>query len=171
MQKQVNNSDVCRTCQKRFITGSFSKRGGGKNHTARGKNHTARMSPQSNCLLTSLMDDELMQRGRANSPERNSKNKTTERIEKRVESLTMDQKMLEELLDEMNKALEHVKSCPEETCESIELALLELLKEEAEKDGSKLDTVSMDSEESKELVNYLVQALKNHLLKVNEKGN
>ena len=52
--------------------------------------------------------------------------------------------MLKELLDQMNAALEYIKSCSERTYESIELVLLELLKDESEKDEDNLDEVSID---------------------------
>jgi len=89
-RKQVDNSGVCRTCQKANSVKKFQQK-------RREENHASRISPQSNVPLT-IMRDELTQHGRATNAQRRRKKATIDRRKKRVESLKENQKISERTL-------------------------------------------------------------------------
>ncbi|KAL7537400.1 hypothetical protein ACHAXR_010211 [Thalassiosira sp. AJA248-18] len=83
----------------------------------------------------------------------------------------MEEEMTEELVNHLNEALEYAQSNQSSLRKSIESSLLELLKEEAERDGSSTEDVLLSHEDTKQLVDFIAESMKNHIHKVNGNEN
>ena len=78
--------------------------------------------------------------------------------------------MSNKLLDHLNESLECAQNNKNALGATIESGLLELLTEEAEKCGSNVE-VSITKAETKQLIDFIAESMKNHLHKLNGNTN
>ena len=77
----------------------------------------------------------------------------------------------EELLNPMNDALNYAQKNQSVLHNGIELTLLDILKEEAARDGTNPEEVLLSHEDTNKLVQFIADSLKNHIHKVNGNKN
>jgi hypothetical protein len=136
-------------------------------HDRRVKHHDERTSPRSTTPLTSLTPPELKLRGERLRIQRRSTAATIQRLKDRVKSQKKDMDMSKELTNHLYESLEYAQNNPRLMKESIESSLLELLKDEAERDGSSSVDVLLDHKDTKQIVDFFTESMKNHIHKVN----
>ena len=100
----------------------------------------------------------------AMNSQRKSKAAILKRYKTRVENYKVEEQLTEELLDHMHEALECAQNNPKELHQSIESALNDLLKGEVKKDGSSHDDALLNNKETKQLVEFVSESMRNHIL-------
>ena len=134
-------------------------------------NFLKRTSAQSRTPLTALTKPELKVRGGNMKTERRIKAATIKRLEDRITSYKIEETANEELLNHMNDALMYAQNNQSSLYETIETTLMELLKEEAQRDGTNPDDVLVTHEDTQKLVDFIAESMQNHIHKVNGNGN
>ena len=88
-----------------------------------------------------------------------------------ITSYKIEEAVNEELLNHINDTLMCAQNNQSSLYETIETTLMELLKEEAQRDGTNPNEVSVTHEDTQKLVDFIAESMRNHIHKVNGNEN
>ncbi|KAL7554136.1 hypothetical protein ACHAWF_017538, partial [Thalassiosira exigua] len=158
-RKRSDNSVFCPTCQLRI------------NHVKqrdkrREENHANRVSPTSTVPWTSLTDSEIKIRAAKANIQRRSRATAIKRMKQKIANHKVEMALSEELLDHMDESLNYARNNKDKLRDSIESSLLELMRDEAKKMGDSDDEDLITEEETKDLVDFVAESMRNHIHKL-----
>ena len=162
--KRSNNSSLYKPCK--------DKSSVKKLHEKKAlENAVQRISPSSKTVWSRHQKSEIKVKSKNLNIQRRSKAQTIKRLKDKISLYKMEVAMDEELLTHMNEALNYAQANPSVIRNDIESTLLDILKEEAARDGTNPEEVLLTHEDTNKLVQYIADSMKNHIHKVNENKN
>ena len=163
-QKRSNNVELCGNCQSRGRKQRWQD-------NRRIENAGIRNDPHSKVNYRFRSNEELSAVTRKLRRKRYCVKYKIDRLEKRLKDNEVEMEMTEELLTHLESELEYAQNNKTEVKSSIKEAIQDLLKEEAERVGSKYNSNDfMPESETYQLADYLTESIKNFVLKKAGKG-
>ena len=135
------------------------------------ENYDKRVAPDSTTPFSALTPEEVKVRVHALNLQRKSAAATIERLKAKIEWFMVELEMNVEMKDFLEESLEHALKNKQELYKDIESTLLELLKEDASKSGSGSVDNLLTHEDTKQLVEFIAESMRNHIHKVNGHKN
>jgi len=158
-KQKKNNGSLCSTCKtKESVKANREKK--------RIENHDQRTSPHSNTAFIHLTDKETTVRVKKMNVERKKKEATIKRLKKKLAERDVEQELNEEVLNHLKKALEYAQKNQEAMRKDIDSTLLEMLKEAAKQNGNSTEEELLTHEDTKQLVEFIAESMRNHIHKV-----
>ena len=158
-RKQSNNGSLCTKCKNKSTVKDWQLE-------RRVKNQAQRVSPHSSTPLSALSTEELKVRSKALKMQRRSKAAMIKILKEKIESYKVECEMSEELLNHMNEALECASTNKAQFQHDIKSTLVELLTEEAKKNGVVGEDALLSHEDTQQFVDFLTESMRNHIRKV-----
>ncbi|KAL7524395.1 hypothetical protein ACHAWF_004195 [Thalassiosira exigua] len=162
-RKRSDNSHFCSKCQLKINDVKWKEK-------RREQNKALRVSPKSKVPWTSNTYEEIKVRAANAKVQRKSMKATIKRLKQKIDEQEVEMALTEELLNQMNEALEYAKNNKEKLQQSLESNLKELLEEQAKDMGTSPEQL-LSTDDTQELVEYLAESMTNHIHKVNGHDN
>ena len=161
-QKRVNNSDTCPACARKRSCKKWQQE-------RRKANFDQRTHPQSKTNWTKLTPPELSARSANLKDQRRVTAAKIKSMSAKLEASRLEMELSDEFAKHLEEALDHAVGDRDSFDAGIKEALRKILKDEADAMGVSVDDNKWTEEETNDLCDYVAEAMKNHIHKIDGK--